>query len=243
MKSKYIAWLFACALTLCAAFNLWAQPAVPKPFRFRTLAWDAPVDGLFYDAKGKSIPVAARNYARSDFYEADATYKVDFYRLVSGPDGKPVKQFVGDASVDGSGGLVLILFYKQPDGSYKINVSEDDTRQFPAGSYRFVNTSTSYLLVAAGNARGTLTPGKSIVLHSDPDQATHGVNIRLATAAGEEIKMVYSDVWLWSADARTIVYVSDTGNPYAPVDLKRISENARLENENVVSSRDSSAAR
>jgi hypothetical protein len=235
MKSKYIAWLIICFIAFCADKNLVAQTAAPAPFRFRTLAWDAPVDGLFYDAKGKSIPVTARNYARSNFYEADATNKLDFYRLVPGLDGKPTKQFVGDVSVDGSGGLVLILFFKRSDGSYKINVSEDDTKKFPAGSYRFVNTSSSYLLVAAGNARGTLIPGQSIVLHSDPDQATHGVNIRLATAAGEEIKMVYSDVWLWSADVRTIVYASDTGNQYAPVDLKRISENARLENENIVS--------
>ena len=223
---RFVLFLIAITVGACA----FAQPAAsPKAFRFRTLSWSDPVNDLFYDFNGKPMPVKAVSYARSPFYQADATDKVVFYRQIKGPDGRKVRQVVAEAAVDGKSSMLLMLFIKEPKGAIRVSVSDDETSQFPAGSYRFVNVSSHHLMIAAGSARASIAPGESKVLTSEVDKATHGVNIRLATAAGEASKMVYADVWLWSADARTLVYASDTGNAQAPVDLKRLTENARFD--------------
>ena len=209
-----------------------AQSPTLKTIRFRTLAWSEPVEGVFYEAKGKPAPITAQTWGRSEFYQAEAAEKVVFFKQVKAADGRMLRTVVAEAALEGKTGLLLFLFSKQPDGQLKVNVAEDDTAQFPAGSYRFVNISSSPIMVAAGTARASIAPGESKVLTSRPDAATHGVNVRLATATGEASQMIYADVWLWSADARTLVYASDTGNPQVPVDLKRITENARFDKEN-----------
>jgi hypothetical protein len=219
--------LVSTALVLVAVAG--AQSPAPKTIRFRTLSWADPVEGVFYEAKGKPTPITAQSWGRSDFYQAEAAEKVVFFKQAKGSDGRMVRTVVAEAALEGKSGLLLFLFSKQPNGQLRVNVAEDDTTQFPAGSYRFVNLSSSSLMVAAGSARALIAPGESKVLTSRPDEATHGVNVRLATAAGEASQMIYADVWLWSADARTLVYASDTGNPQVPVDLKRITENARFD--------------
>ena len=231
MTSKLLRRIALATLALVLATVAGAQSPAPKTIRFRTLSWADPVAGVFYEAKGKPAPITAQSWGRSEFYQAEVADKVVFFEQVKGADGRMVHKVVAEASIEGKGSMLLFLFMKLPNGQLKVNVSDDDTAQFPAGSYRFVNASSFPLMVAVGSGRATIAPGDSSVLTSRPDETTHGVNVRLATAASEASQMIYADVWLWSADARTLVYASDTGNPQAPVDLKRITENARFDKE------------
>jgi hypothetical protein len=200
-----------------------ALPA--QTVRFRTLAWSDPIEGLLYDQKGKAVEVAAYNHARSPFYQASADRPLVFYRLVPHPDAAPTKEIVAEATLPPDTRMALLLFFKGAGGEIRINVSPDDTTTFPSGSYRFVNLSDARLAVAIGATQAPLPPRESIVVKGAPEGPAGGVFVRMALL-GETNLLIYSNKWLWSDHHRTLVFVSPTGNPNQPLELKRISENS-----------------
>lgn len=225
MKSNYLKLLTAGLLALFGGINpLLAEPA---SIRFRALAWNGEIDGIFYAHKGKAQEIVASDNIRSPFYPAAATPELVFFKEVIGAEGDPQREILGRVSTANLGSTILLLIAKNPNGSYSFSTAADDLSSFPQGSYRFMNASLTPLRVVAEAEQADLASGEIATLEPNIDPKTGGVLIRAITQSKPH-KLLYSNRLAARAKQRTLVLAMDSGNPRRPVLVKRIMENSDL---------------
>lgn len=160
--------VFLCAgLFLSAAYRAQAE-ADPVKF-FRTLALGADVAEVFYDLRGKPVPVASVAAGFSSVYEAPAGGKVVFYRLLppEKPEGKPRRVTVAETHMNEPGPYLVFMTSKPelPD-EIAIQVVNDAWDVHPAETIRVFNFSRRDVAVriVIKDLVAELSPGKDRVL-------------------------------------------------------------------------------
>ncbi len=186
-------------------------PAPDGRLHFRTLGWRVSADDLFVQRAGKPVPVAVTDTARSPFYAHERTERIVFYRLVPGPENKPVPRAVAEAEVSAAGDWPLLVFLAAPEDSplpYRVVALSDDLRSFPAPSSRFINLTPVPLVVSFGEQRFPLAP--RAVHQIDPGLRAEGSAETRYTAIGMEQpqpRLLYGNNWVVRPSQRTLVII------------------------------------
>ncbi|RYD48559.1 MAG: hypothetical protein EOP85_03300 [Verrucomicrobiaceae bacterium] len=123
--------------------------------------------------------------------------------------------------------LLLVLPNEKAPSGIRLHVIEDDDKDFPWGSTRFVNATGRKLVFAAENKAVEIPPSWSPVM-VDPGGADRNMEVRLFFRE-ERQKSIYSAVWQYAADVRTLIFlVPGTDARLGPVAMKMIPEDKRV---------------
>lgn len=161
------------AILLCAGLFLLVAPRArgePEPATlFRTLALGADVAEVFYDLRGKPVPVASVAAGFSPAYEAPSGGKVVFYRLLppETPEGKPRRVTVAETHMNEAGPyLVFVASKPEAPDEIAIQVVNDAWDVHPAETIRVFNFSRRDVAVriVIKDLVAELAPGKDRVL-------------------------------------------------------------------------------
>lgn len=159
--------LFAFA-QFCAPTSLRAQtvPAQkPTPVLFQTLALGRTVNGLFYELKGKAVPIQANTTTLSNLYETNADRSVAIFRLVPQPDPQIPPKRVPVATLKlGENHPYLLLFTGSSNpNDIVVRPIEDSWEIHPAGTFRVINHSRRGAAVRLGSENRVIASGESFV--------------------------------------------------------------------------------
>jgi hypothetical protein len=204
--------LFLLALCLAGLAQLRAQaPAADGRLHFRTLGWRVSTTDLFIQRAGQAVPIVVTDTARSPFYAHERAERIVLYRLVPGPENKPVPAPIAQVDVSAAGDWPLLVFLPAPEGSpqpYRVVALADDLRSFPAPASRFINLTQVELKASLGDQRFTLAPRgmHQVDPGLKPDSAPE---TRYAAVAieGPTPRLLYGNNWVVRPTQRTLVII------------------------------------
>jgi len=201
----YLALLFLTSLP-----NLSAQaPSEEHKVRFRTIGWMVSTEDLYYECKHKDAKISVIDAARSLFYDAPAEKQFTFYRLITGPDDKKVRQVVATVDITEAGKWPLLLFVTDPSAPdrYRVTAIADDTKTFPFPSARFINLTNVELNIAYGKQKFKL-PAKEIRLIDPELKAESDTRFAIVSAdTADGPALLYSNNWVVRRNYRTLVFI------------------------------------
>lgn len=122
--------------------------------------------------------------------------------------------------------LVLLMADATDATGLRVIVFNDDTAGFHWGGYRFLNA-TSKELVIQLEQKAVRIPTGWVPIDLDLGGETRGIGARLALASEME-KPIYSAVWEYDKDIRTLCFIIPGTDPQTgPVTMKAIPEDKR----------------
>lgn len=187
-----------------------AQPAPKPPPTFRTLALGMSVDNIFYDQRGKAVPVAAGASGFSAPYVVPEDNHLLFYRLVPPvpPETTPRRVTVADVRVSEEGGPFLILMMVDPaaPAGMQVLVVDDSWEKHPTQTVLFFNFSRRRATVKLGETVRELNPAQS---HLFPFGAERQVWLQAATWDEGKWEMRVSGPQLTLPKTRSTVVIID----------------------------------
>ncbi len=191
---------------------------------FMGLSLPDAVDGIYYVVGDIKCPVEFSPGFLSREYHYHGLPKLVFYR--DEPDSEGVMQPVEVASIKLPRGASKLSLLFVPDGNaeghYRIRAFADDANKFQGGGYRFVNMTNRHIAVALGEERRELNRGQSVVIGMTEQSRSATVQVKLAAAAKEEWKLIFSTNWAVNPRVRTLVIIyRDEKGDY---EVKRIRE-------------------
>jgi len=205
------------------------EPAMVK-VRFRTIGGNCDISGLNYLQEKVDKAVLVQQDTRSLFYDYKGGETVIFYRIKTGADGTPLRVPAGEANLKAGGNCPLLIFFqdqRNPD-RFRIQVTPDDLAGFPAGSYKVLNFSNQAVKVTVGSDSLSLNSQQTGLLKGsdDPQKRTNFTQIRSDT--GRNSKLLYSNNWAIIPTLRTMVFISQNGEPGSPITVRRITDSMEL---------------
>lgn len=147
-RLRSFAWLALGALVVFAsAARAQSEPPVTT---FRTLALGADVAEIFYDLRGKPVPVTAVSTGLSAPCEAPPGGEVVFYRLqpVEPPGAAPLRVNVAEVRMNDAGPyLVFMAANPETPAGIRVQAVEDSWKTHPAETIRLFNFSRREIAV------------------------------------------------------------------------------------------------
>ena len=133
----------------------------PAPVLFQTLSIGEPVSGLFYDLRGKAVPIQAYNSELSDLYETPVDRTVLIYRLMPAPtpEQPPQKQPVAKLHLSKNHPHLILMKMAANGGGLVVPNLEDSWTLHPEGTFRIINTSKRAIAVQLGAEQVTIASG------------------------------------------------------------------------------------
>ncbi|HSI07807.1 MAG TPA: hypothetical protein VK985_04395 [Rariglobus sp.] len=155
-------------LCLCPMLTAQSISTAPKAVLFQTLALNAPVSNLFYELKGKPVPIQASTSDLSRLYETDADRKVSIFRLVPSPDpaAPPRRITVATLNLNESHPYLVLLTGSSKPESITANALEDSWQNHPEKTFRIINRSKRKIAVQLGAEEQIIESGQSPVFQS-----------------------------------------------------------------------------
>jgi hypothetical protein len=143
-------------------------------------------------------------------------------------EGNPVPLTVSIGSATKSP-LVIILADAVADIGFRAVVIDDDSKSFPAGTCRFLNSSNTPLTLRFGTRTETLAEnGASMDLRPEGDARKLGVQL---TKPDAPEAILYSAVWQNEPGIRKLVIIADGAHPKTtPVEVSVIPDQAAAGN-------------
>ncbi|MDP3851844.1 MAG: hypothetical protein Q8Q59_15175 [Luteolibacter sp.] len=192
--------------------SLLAQtPSAEGGIRFRTFGWQLSADDLYYEVKGRDTRISVTDSARSVFNLAPKGRQIVFYRLVPGPDDKPLREQAATVDIAAAGPWPLLIFTNDPKAPkrYRVAAIADDLKVFPFPSCRFVNFSQVDLYARFGDQKIKL-PAKGVEridphLKSATETETRYITVSMDTPEGP--RLLYSNNWAVRPSHRTLVFI------------------------------------
>ena len=198
--------------------------------RFRVLGWDdSPVD-LNY-AKGKNdVSLVISQGSRSLFYDYSGPSVIDFYRIKTGEDGKPVKEIAAQFDVKDAGPwpLVILAMNKTKPGSYYTMVLKDDLESFPAGSYRFANFTALPVVGSLGSETFNLASKAINLIAAQPQSDSTTLFVSLRAQKGPAMVPIYTNNWRYQTTLRTLVFILPSSDSPTGVAARRLMESTQF---------------
>ncbi|MEX1049901.1 MAG: hypothetical protein WED15_10260 [Akkermansiaceae bacterium] len=184
--------------------------------RFRTLGWNLSADDLFYSFKNQDTKVELTESSRSIFHAAGRAKQLTFYRIITGPDDKPMQEVAATVNIETAGPWPLLIFMKDPRSPKRFRVAAiaDDLKTFPFPSTQFVNFTGvdmdaklgDQVVKVAGGGLARIDPRIQAGKESD----TRFTAISWNSPAGRRV--LYSNNWVVKPNQRTIVFISSQDN-------------------------------
>ena len=223
------------ALIALGALPLWAQDnddgggggdAVPGKY-FRTIGAGVTANDLYFKVKGKDKNIGITDSIRSPLYDPKGVGKIVFYKIVTGPDGKPMHIEMAQAQIPKANSLTLLIFSANPatPGTYNVDVLPDDLVTFPLGSYRIFNRSTLPVKVVLGNQGASVAPNKIRVLMYQPPAGGGSVPVRIYTPTNNTPRLIYANTWGDDNNHRTDILVNPSPGTSGFIAIGRMLDN------------------
>lgn len=138
---------------IVAFSSLTAQvPASGEKIKFCTFGWKVTPDDLYYESEGKVIKLVVYSSSRSTPQDYPKAATIAFFRWVSGPEGKLVREEAATVNLGAAGPRPLLVFMATPESPkrYRVAAIADDTKAFPVPSYRFINLTAVEIYIKCG---------------------------------------------------------------------------------------------
>ena len=202
---------------LLGSTSLFSQGQRPDvPVHFRTFGFQVAPDDLYYECKGVDVKVVVIDSARSVFIDQATTNSIVFYRLVPGPDGKPVHEDAAVADITDAGPWPLLVFMKNANDPehYKITVIADDFKSFPFPACRFVNLASMDIDAAYGGQSVKIKAGSIKLINPQLKSAgqTETRYTTLSKSTPQGPYLLYSNNWVVRPTQRTLVFIAPQGD-------------------------------
>lgn len=213
MKRKLVSLLSLSLLMTCAG-KLHAQGSNPEEIRvnidFSIMSWDKPIDNLYYQSNGQiqHIPFVP-NIGRSTVFTYKGAPLISFYVEDGVNENGSVRyKQIAELSVSPTAKKLLLLFIPKGDSTYQVISYPDSMEDFPVGSYKFVNLTSTQLAVNVGNNKLVIPPRGVEALSPKQLEDQNNVDIKLAKSNDEGgWEMAHSSRWGYSGNNRAICFV------------------------------------
>ena len=203
-------------------------PPPDEVFAFRILGAGVIAEDLFYSSGGKAIPVRISTEMRSVYYNYTGPRgHLDFFRQVPGPDGKLIKQTVAAVDLTGVGNRPLLIFLQHSSvaGTYAVRTFSDTVNDVPPGGFRFVNFTTRRIAMKFGQQKLIIPPGEQLIVKGEPPAESKINEVKLfGVLLNDEVRAIYSNLWAYNPEMRTIVLISPTNLNATGAEVKCLGE-------------------
>jgi hypothetical protein len=206
--------------------------AVKKGNIFQAITTHGVIDkSLWYEFKGKRIYLYANSSIRSIDYDYLASENIIFYGDRKTPEGAPLPEAVARlprvvTDTEKPIGRLLLIFNKakkpQPnEPKYSILVIKDNLDGFPLGSFKFLNFTKTKVAVLLGEQNMILEKSAAKVF-SEPPPEKGDVTVKLAYYSEDgKWEQFYTNGWGHSADLRTLVFLTSSGDQFKPLRFRQ----------------------
>jgi len=201
-------------------------PVPPKAVLFQTLALGTPVSGLFYDLKGKPVPIQAGVAELSRLYETNGDRAVSIYRLIPSPDPAtpPLRVIMANLSLSENHPHLILLTGAPKAEGIKVNTLEDSWKIHPEKTFRIINHSKRNIAVQLGTEEKMIPSGQDWVFLSVGSGYDFDFKMASAEASGWTLRVQAPQSIL--PRTRALIVVSDpfpTPEDPNPVDLNMVT--------------------
>ena len=107
--------------------------------------------------------------------------------------------------------------------SYRIFAFDNDTDRFPAGGYRFFNTSSRPILCQFGAERFALGPDAQRIVTAKGDE-NGNFALKFFQEREGEMKRIYSSVWQAKDTRRTTVFLTPSDTRVQEISVSKFVE-------------------
>ena len=150
-----------------------------------------------------------------------------FFRQVLGSEGKLIHQSVGSVNLTGVGNRPLLIFSAHPTtiGTYAVRPFSDNATDVKPGGYRFVNFTIRNIAMKFGQQKLIIPPNEQLVVNGETPESSSSNEVRMfGILLNDEVKAIYSSIWSYNPEIRTLVLISPTNSNALGVKIKCFSE-------------------
>ena len=194
---------------------------------FRTLSAQGELQDIFYSSSKKSLPITVNPDVRSPYYDYTGPLAgLAFFRLVAGPDGKPVPQPVGQVDLTALGKRPLLLFMPNPGkpGTYLVRGFSDTSADVPPGGYRFINLTVRQIGIVLGDKKVVIPPDGDAIMVNEASGGRAVTQVLVYGLIGDVAKAVYSSIWSYNVKFRHVIIVAPSDENPSGVLVKCLPE-------------------
>lgn len=177
-------------LILVAVSTSWTQAAAdpqPEPVEFRVIGWNRTHLDMFYEIKGKPVPLRLVQGVVSEPQRYTGAPTVTFYIPVQ-IEGKPGKKPLATVTLNRPPQKNLVVIWLPKTGDYESTVLVDEPDRPSPGKLRFVNLSGGDLIVQCnGGTPLPLAAGADSIVAPQNDGI--GVKVAMETKANGQWKI------------------------------------------------------
>ena len=188
------------------------EPELLINTEFNCISMDSSIrsDKLYYIQDEKPESIRVNNLFRSPVYKYKGVKTISFYR--QGPNG--THELAATAAINPRLKKTCLLFVSVASNTgakkYKIIVFDDNTNDYPAGSYRFYNLTPEPIAVKFGDTTFKISPKKTKThIRKTTDALT--IPIRIVMMEGDKLKPLYSNEWPQKKMNRSLVFIRKSG--------------------------------
>lgn len=211
------------ALVACNSFA--AGPAEARG-TLRGLSWSGEITDLLIESKGHLTPIHFNPNAPSEKYSFALDKPLIFFRMLLNAEGKQVPQEVTRIESPGkiSDAILVLLLPDAVAGSYSAFAMPDDTTSFPVGSFRFANFSDEKLAILFAGSQLIIEPRKTHLLIPEDKAEAATIDIQLYGQRADKVIRLYSNLWGFKSDVRTLVLIAPLPNNPGRITVRRVPE-------------------
>lgn len=170
---------------------------------------------LWYQSGTKQQTITATRTARSGDYAYNAGKVITFFGDRIDTEGNPIPEAIAPVPEGASRLLLRFTLLPAPDKSglsYSVVAIKDDTKNFPFGSFRFINASSTDVDVNLGDTKFLSKPGDSKNVRVEIEKSDVPIDITPIHTESKNSKYKYSNRWGHRANQRTLVFLVDAPN-------------------------------
>ena len=168
---------------------------------------------LWYNNGEKKTTIVASQIMRSGDYAYMPAPYITFYGDRVDVEGNPIPDAIAKVP---DGATRLLLFFstlKEPDENglnYSIFVLEDNLKNFPFGSFYFINACQQDAMIKISDEQFPLGKGGTKIIGIAPEEKDLGIKIVTRLTESDGWTKAYSNRWGHRANLRTLVVLVNT---------------------------------
>jgi hypothetical protein len=176
---------------------------------FTCVASQMPENEPVFYRQGKQVaPLEFRNLRRSAVYKLEPTTRFDLVGVKKGEDGASVYHLLGSAPLPADWKKILFLIEPAVAGQenappFEIVPLNDSLEEFPAGSFRFLNTTRESLRIRCDREERMLPPGQTTVIKLPGKEE----GFFPVTIFGPNNKQLFGSRLFWEPAVRELVVI------------------------------------
>lgn len=224
--------LFVLSLLWAAApLPLGAQSAAKATsIKFSCVAWEnLTISNLFYRQGKKCLPIQLSPGNRSELYTLQDATALELCALAVDDQGKEYYKLIGQAALpEGSERALFFIAERTTADGLPLTVSgmDDSLKNFPRGSFRFVNSTPVELKVTFGGVTTPIVPRAMTVVPSQVSKDGGFLPFLVKDNAGRN---VYETRFFAQPTGRDMVFIAPPPKPGDQVLIKFLAQLIALE--------------